>query len=220
MTPYQRLSLINEIAYKLQQEMTTTAINVLLGPYNLKAPKQVSVGSKRVYVQELLADEPTALILQLATDLGVDTKQYSLASVTGQDTHSVWLSGKKRAFISHLAKDKEKASKIQHYLMRKGVSAFVAHEDIEPAQDWQSSAETALKTMDYLVALMTPGFSASIWTNQEIGYALGLGKLVIAVRIGDDPPGFLARFQRIPGKGRLPKDIVDDILRIAEGTPQ
>lgn len=218
MNSYQRLSLINEIAYKLQQEMTTTEINMLLGPYNLKSPKQTSVGSKRVYVQGLLSDEQTALILRVANDIGIDTKQYSLSAGTGQDLQSVWLAGKKRAFISHLARDKEKASKIQHYLMKHGVSAFVAHEDIEPAQDWQVSIESALKTMDYLVALMTPGFSGSVWTNQEIGYALGLGKLVIAVRIGDDPPGFIARFQGVPGKGRLPKDIVEDIVRIAEGT--
>jgi hypothetical protein len=34
------------------------------------------------------------------------------------------------------------------------------------------------------------------------------------VKIGDDPKGFEGRFQAVNGKGRLPKDIVDDIVRI------
>lgn len=217
MTSYQRLSLINEIAYKLQQEMTTGEINILLGPYHLSGAFQRSVGSKRVYVQELLSKEQTKLIIEIARDLGMDISHYAAASPKGNEKNTVWLSGKKKAFISHLARDKEKASKIQHFLLRKGVSAFVAHEDIEPAQDWQDSIEIALRTMDYMVALITPGFSSSVWTSQEIGFALGQDKKIITVKIGEDPSGFIARYQAVNGKGRLPKDIVEDIVRISEG---
>jgi hypothetical protein len=147
----------------------------------------------------------------------MDISHYAAASPKGNEKNTVWLYGKQKAFISHLARDKEKASKIQHFLLRKGVSAFVAHEDIEPAQDWQDSIEIALRTMDYMVALITPGFSSSVWTSQEIGFVLGQDKKIIAVKIGEDPSGFIARYQAVNGKGRLPKDIVEDIVRIAEG---
>lgn len=216
MNSYQRLGLINEIAYKLQQEMTTSEINVLLSPYKLSSPLQTSVGSKRVYVQDLLKSENIEKIIQIAKDLEMDLSNYKENIVKGNVNPSIWLSNKRKVFISHLAKDKEKASKIQHYLLRKEISGFVAHEDIEPNHDWQNSIEYALKTMDFLVALITPGFFSSIWTNQEIGYALGLNKKVITVKIGDDPQGFIGRYQAVNGKGRMPKDIVDDIVRIMD----
>ena len=144
----------------------------------------------------------------------MDLSVYEVRESKKSSGPTVWLNGKAKIFISHLAKDKEKASKIQHHLLRNGMSGFVAHEDIEPTRDWQDSIEEALRTMDVLVALITPGFFSSIWTNQEIGYALGLGKKIIAVRIGADPKGFVGRYQAVHGKGRLPKDIVDDIVKL------
>ncbi|MCX5877461.1 MAG: toll/interleukin-1 receptor domain-containing protein [Deltaproteobacteria bacterium] len=179
MNSYQRLSLINEIAYKLQQEMTTSEINILLSPYKLNGAFHVSVGSKRVYVRDLLQSEDILKIVHIAKDLEMDLSNYEENIIKGNTDTSVWLSNKRKVFISHLAKDKEKASKIQHYLLRKDISGFVAHEDIEPNNDWQNSIEYALKTMDFLVALITPGFFSSIWTNQEIGYALGMNRKVV-----------------------------------------
>lgn len=214
MNSYQRLSLINEIAIKLQQEMKTNEINILLSPYNLKSNFQTSVGSKRVYVQELLREETSEKILQIATDLEMDISVYKIKKANKGSGPTVWLSDKTKVFISHLAKDKEKASKIQHYLLKNEMSGFVAHEDIEPTKDWQDSIKEALRTMDIMVALITPGFFSSVWTNQEIGFALGLDKKIITVKIGDDPQGFVGKFQAINGKGRLPKDIVDDIVSI------
>jgi hypothetical protein len=215
MNAYQRLNLINEIAYKLQQEMTTREINALLGPYNLGKVFQQSVGSKRVYFQELMDDIPAEKILTIAKDLEMDLSNYKDAS-NNNSKANVWINDKPKVFISHLAKDKEKASKIQHYLLKHDISGFVAHEDIEPTKDWQDSIEEALRTMDLMIALITPGFFSSVWTNQEIGYALGLGKRIITVKIGDDPKGFVGRYQAVNGKGRLPKDIVDEIVNIVK----
>lgn len=213
MNPYQRVSLISEIAYKLQAEMTTRDINILLQPYQLTRNPETTVSSKRVYVQEMLANEPMEKVVKIAADIGIDISPYNEAAQSAQPSSGVWTSGKQKVFISHLAKDKEKASKIQHDLLLSNISGFVAHEDIEPTRDWQDSIESALKTMDVLVALITPGFFSSTWTNQEIGYALGLNKRIITVKIGDDPKGFIGRYQAINGKGRLPKDIVADIVK-------
>jgi hypothetical protein len=68
--------------------------------------------------------------------------------------------------------------------------------------------------MDILVALVTPGFHNSYWTNQEIGIAIGKEKPIISIKIGDNPKGFIAKYQAIQGKGRYPQDIVADIIKI------
>jgi len=80
-----------------------------------------------------------------------------------------------------------------------GVSCFVAHHDIQPTKDWQDEIETALFSMDGLLALMTQGFSDSEWTDQEIGVAMGRRVPIISVRLPMDPYGFIGRYQGLPG---------------------
>jgi hypothetical protein len=77
------------------------------------------------------------------------------------------------------------------------VAAFVAHDDIEPTREWQSEIERALRTMDALVAILSPRFIESRWCNQEVGVAIGRGKLVLPLRAGADPHGFMAKYQAL-----------------------
>ncbi len=71
--------------------------------------------------------------------------------------------------------------------------------------------------MDALVALITPDFHASSWTDQEIGWALGRGVPVIPVRLGADPYGFVGKIQAVTGKLDdqvfLAKNILQALLR-------
>jgi len=92
------------------------------------------------------------------------------------------------------------------------MSAFVAHNDIEPTAEWQIEIETALSTCDLLVAIFHPGFVDSKWCDQEIGYALGRGIPVFTVKCGQDPHGFVGRFQSFNGNGKAPVAIAEDIL--------
>ncbi len=109
----------------------------------------------------------------------------------------IWGNSKFRIFLSHKAQYKVETAKIQEELATYGISSFVAHNDIEPTREWQDEIENALHTMDVLVALMTEGFQESNWTDQEIGFALGRKKQVIAVRMGTDPYGFIGRYQAV-----------------------
>jgi hypothetical protein len=217
MNAYARMSLINEIAVKLQQEMNTTDINVLLAGYGILNTGERIVPSKRIFVQDKLSNLDDSIILIIARDSGIDISQYKEHKAEVDDEQNVWIFPySKKIFISHIAREKEKAAKIQYHLLKNKISSFVAHEDIEPSLDWQSTILAALISMDILVALVTPGFHNSYWTNQEVGFAIGKNTPVISVKIGDDPKGFIGRFQAIPGKGRYPKDIVSDIMRIME----
>jgi hypothetical protein len=107
-----------------------------------------------------------------------------------------------RVFLSHLAAHKVAAARLQEASLEFGMSCFVAHNDIEPTQEWQTQIETALATSDALVALLHPDFHASNWTDQEIGYAMGRGIPVYSVRLGQDPYGFIGRFQAFTGNGK------------------
>src|SRR5258708_5233918 len=85
----------------------------------------------------------------------------------------IWRGDGYRLFLSHKSEDKVEVGKLKKQFRKYGISAFVAHDDIEPTQAWQKEIERALLTMDGLAALMTRNFHNSDWTDQEIGFALG-----------------------------------------------
>ena len=60
--------------------------------------------------------------------------------------------------------------------------------------------------------VLTPGFHESKWTDQEVGIALGKGTLVIPVRLGLDPYGFIGKVQGLPGKLDEPESLASSIV--------
>ena len=110
-----------------------------------------------------------------------------------------------KLFIAHTARHRAKAKRISSHLKDYGVSAFVAHDAIEPTRQWQDVIEYALRTTEALVALLTPDFPDSKWTDQEVGVVFGRRKLVIPVKLGIDPYGFVGKYQALDGQ-----DLDDD----------
>ena len=117
-----------------------------------------------------------------------------------------------RAFISHKAEYKTEAGNLKESLRRHGIDSFLAHEDIEPLREWIPEIERALFGMDVLIALLTDRFSESDWTDQEIGVAFGLRKPIIPIRLGEDPHGFIGRYQAISGHGKQTIEIAEEIF--------
>lgn len=109
----------------------------------------------------------------------------------------IWGTEGFRLFLSHKTEVKRQVATLKEGLKRFGVSAFVAHEDIHPTRTWQDEIENALHSMDGFVAIMTDGFHDSLWTDQEVGFALARGVPVIALRVDKDPYGFLGKFQAL-----------------------
>ena len=132
---------------------------------------------------------------ELADDLG----DAATASSDGpqEEVPSFWQPGYFRLFITHLAENKAGAHKLKEALATYQVAAFVAHDDIEPTREWQLEIERALRTMDALVAILSPKFIESKWCDQEVGIAIGRGKLVLPVRAGADPHGFMGKYQAL-----------------------
>jgi hypothetical protein len=119
-----------------------------------------------------------------------------------------------RLFLSHTAKHKLEASQIQKTMLKYAVSVFVAHEDIEPTKEWQNEIELALSSMDALAALLTEGYCESKWCDQELGVAIGRKTLVIPIRSGIDPYGFIGKYQGVAGLNRKVEDLCASIFDI------
>jgi hypothetical protein len=125
----------------------------------------------------------------------------------------LWITGMFRLFISHVAAHKVAVSSLKSELAVYGVSSFVAHEDIEPSLEWQTEIELALETTDALLAVLTPDFHQSRWTDQEVGVVLGRGRLVVPLRVPEDPYGLMGKFQGLRGDLVAPSPLA---LRIVD----
>lgn len=134
---------------------------------------------------------------------------------TDPDTLSIWRPGHVRLFISHRDDKKIQAKKLAEALEPYGVSAFVAHDTIEPMSTWQREIEKGLETMEIMLAFVTDDFHNSTWTNQEIGYALGKNIPIIALKLESrDPAGFIATQQALKGRLEQPEASVKGIYTI------
>lgn len=189
-----KINLISRIARELQSKMTYSDIDNYLSEFGVNTKIQTSDngGSKWIYSKELLASETENLLLQIADELEID-HDYSTSSQLVNSDSSFWLTNHFKLFLSHLSDFKIKTSQLQDALKIFGISSFVAHEDIDPTKEWQQEIEKALFSMDCLAAILTPKFNESDWTDQEVGVAIGRGLLVISIRRGMDPYGFINR---------------------------
>jgi TIR domain len=120
--------------------------------------------------------------------------------ISADATRRIWGQDGFRVFLSHKSDVNQEIAELKNELRLFGVSCFVAHEDIHPTKAWQDEIENALGSMDAFVALMTPNFHESEWTDQEVGFAFGRGVPIIAVRLGKDPYGFIGKFQALTCK--------------------
>lgn len=196
LTPSQRILLLKEISSRLQQE-EWPLVDVTLSQFKLSVSDSWN-GDKNSYILEMTKGASDATLIELAQHVG-----FLLADppVPGVEP-PFWRQRMFRLFVTHLAAHKVFAAELQQELLGFGITAFVAHNDIEPTLEWQAQIETALSTAHALVAILHPQFHVSNWTDQEIGFAMGRGLPVFAVRLGQDPYGFIGRFQAFQGHGK------------------
>jgi TIR domain len=134
-----------------------------------------------------------------------------------EEVPSFWQPGFFRMFITHTSAHKVAAHNLASFLKKFQIVSFVAHDDIEPTKEWQAEIERALRTADALTAIITPDFLGSKWCDQEVGFAFGRGKLVVPLRTGADPYGFLGKYQGLPAKGLEVRDVAEKLADILIG---
>jgi hypothetical protein len=204
-----KMELINKIGRELQSRFTADDLVAFLNVAGLR-PSPYSGGSKRVYAKNVLLGESLDTINKIADELEIRNPSGAPVGPPRNwgDTPAF------RLFISHISTHKGKATRLKDCLTRWGISGFVAHEDIHPTLDWQHEIEKALATMDAFLSMHTPGFSQSIWTQQEIGYAVGRGIKIIPFKMGEDPTGFISKWQALPRRDRSAEQIASEVETI------
>jgi hypothetical protein len=155
----------------------------------------------------------SAVVIQPALISGAEERVSDV--VTARSKRPVpqfWAPGRFRLFISHVTSFKQRAAALRQDLLKYHISGFVAHETIDPGELWQREIEAALRTMDAFTALLTPDFHESKWTDQEIGFALGLDSYVLPIRRGADPYGFIGEVQGIQGLGKTVSQVAEEVF--------
>lgn len=106
-----------------------------------------------------------------------------------------------KLFISHRNVHKKVVSELSQYLLPYGISCFIAHEDIEPTEEWRNEIENALRSMEVFLAFLTDDFSDGDWTNQEVGFAIARGIPIIPLKMScKNPHGFMSIYQALHGQ--------------------
>lgn len=213
----ERIELLDRIGRELQSRMSYSDIDVYLGAHGVDCKDfQPSTNSKWVYVKELLANADESLLLTIANDLELE---HNFSSAAPKEA-TFWKAGYFKLFLSHLASFKVNTAKLQHALKQYAISSFVAHEDIEPSKEWQIEIEAALQTMDAMAALLMPGFKESNWCDQEVGVAVARDVLIIPVRKGLDPYGFIGKYQGIQAKNKNLGEVAGEIFQTIVSSPK
>lgn len=211
MHPSERIKHIKEISKELSQE-EWSLLDLTLKQFSLPWTDQWS-GDKEDYVIEMLSNAEDESMLELAKHLGLASQ------LEKSEAPGFWSNEDVRIFLSHLAANKIETTQLKNSFANYGISAFVAHEDIEPTKQWQTEIESALSTMDGLVAMLAPGFKESNWCDQELGVAIGRQVPIIAVRQGLDPYGFIGKYQALQGHGKPATQIAKELFELLLPTP-
>jgi len=205
----EKLALIDKIGRELQSRFGYAEIDAFFAEFGIPPPKDVVENSRWVYSKAALRGISEQVVLRIAEELELIVPGIAGRSLSPPRN---WKDTKLfRLFLSHISKDKVKATRLKDCLASYGISGFVAHEDIHPTLEWQSEIERALQTMDGFIAIHTPGFSNSFWTQQEIGFAVGRGTKIISFRMGEDPTGFISKQQALARRDRTAEDVAKEI---------
>ena len=133
------------------------------------------------------------------------------------ETLDIWKPGRVRLFISHRDKHKKEAKNLAELLEGYGISPFVAHEAIGPMTTWQHEILKGLETMEVMLTFITDDFHKSVWTNQEIGFALARNIPILSLKLEKtDPKGFVSGEQALKGNFERPSDSAPEIYKLLE----
>ena len=216
------MKLLEQIGSELQSRYTYVDIDAFFAALGIDTTnagaESGGSNSKRVYAKSVLSRVPETTLLKVASELDMMPNSVTLGGALPPKN---WQNTKQfRLFISHISKDKMTATRLKNALTTYEIAGFVAHEDIHPTLVWQDEIERGLQTMDAMVAVHTPGFKDSIWTQQEVGFALGRGVKLISFKMGEDPLGFIGKHQALARQGRTAEEIAKEIASLLTNDPR
>lgn len=207
LTTGQRIDIKKKIAETLEQQEWSDS-DLTLDEFGFPTDDRWN-GTKIEYVVAMLRGASNESLIQL------DGYLHPKAGPTPtpqpeqfDDPANPWSGEGFRLFVSHVHAHAKQAGHLRKELAARSIDAFVAHDAIEPVEDWQNVILYALGSCDACLALLTPGFRESAWTDQEVGFCMARGLLVVPVEFGLTPYGFLGKYQALAiKKGQAYADI-------------
>ena len=213
MTPSDRVAVISEIGRILAQE-NWPLVDLTLRQFGRPTTNGWE-GDKMSYVMWMIDDATDEQLSGLAAHLHISLP----AGAERVADLPFWEPEHFRLFVSHVCTCKLLAEDTKTSLRDYRISAFVAHSDIEPTREWLEQIEGALATANALLAMLMSDFHDSLWTDQEVGVALGRPIPVIPLRLGRDPYGLFGKFQGLPGNGRTADAIARSVAEALARNP-
>jgi hypothetical protein len=212
-----RIELLDKIGRELQSRFGYQDIDAYVAAYGVtNEPPYNGSNSKWLYSKYLLRSVPFSTLQQIASELGIEgfTRINSEAILSPRNWSKV---SQNRCFISHISKDKKNATRLRDCFKDHGIHGFVAHEDIHPTAEWAVEIIRALRCMDYFVSIHTVGFAASVWCQQEVGFALSRGIPMVSLRMKEDPVGFQSAQQALSRGEKSAEMVAAEMAKIFLG---
>jgi hypothetical protein len=120
---------------------------------------------------------------------------------------------KLRIFLSYSTRDKYRAGRLKFHLEENyGTIPFLAHEDIEPSEEWKKRILHELDESDVYVALLTKRFKLSKWTSQEAGIAIARNLKIVPLWVSVKPYGFMEAHQAKRVKINQPWKLAETVV--------
>lgn len=118
-----------------------------------------------------------------------------------------------RVFLSHSTTDMDIVYDLYRWLLSEGLEAYVAEFYPQPGIPLPSKVTGAIDICDCFIALLTADGTRSEFVNQEIGYALKAGKLIVPIVEEGivKPKGFLRDVEYIPFSRYDPTDAISRV---------
>lgn len=108
-------------------------------------------------------------------------------------------------FISHSSRDRE-WELVQKRIEAAGFKAYLAEHDLQPGRPLNTKIQEEIESSDAVVVVLTSNAAASTIVRDEIGFALGKDKLIVALvtaEVAADP----AKLGMLNGLEYIPFDI-------------
>lgn len=116
-------------------------------------------------------------------------------------------------FVSHSVRDLDVVYQFKYWLEVNGIGVYVADTQPQYGTPLPAKIANAINQSDCVVAILTTYGDRSDWVNQEIGYAVRGGKLVIpVVEQGVNLKGFIADVEYVTFQPNDPATAITNVI--------
>jgi TIR domain-containing protein len=213
MTPDERVAAVRTVAAAIEGE-SWDDIRLIFEAFEAPEPTDFS-GNKRELIYATLKGAGDNKLAEL---LAYATKGNAAPAPPPADAPKLpWNPIDFRLFASHSSEDKELVAEVKRRLGPYAIDLFVAHDDIDPSEEWLQVIEVALGSCDALTAFLTDHFHPSKWCDQEVGLAMSRHVHLIPISLGVTPYGFMGQYQGLRAGSYTAEQIAFAVFEILVG---